>query len=408
MNVKKLFDPEPLGYAQMSLFILIELLLIFDKTFSKFHLFGPFYLYDFLLILLTLFSGIKIVKNRTKLLYWPILVLVGVSTLYLFYSYFILHSPVNYSVRQFAVIVYIATVYIIFLSFINTETLKFNIRFLILLGIAAFALQLAYHVYNFIFHDNFIGSLFNEFNYFSEMAFMALFLFEVYILVYISKWWKWLLIFLFLLLISTLGHQGSAIIVSSLILGLYFVLQVDLYKKYILLLAGIACIYGMFAFFPQYFLDHNSMWRYIYWKITLKDIFEHYYGIFGHGFGVQFTTPEVLETMSKDINSPWFEVRPEEKYLTPMHNSFITIAYHIGFVFMLLIFIPLKNMFTYIFKRSSENSSKEKDFLTLSMFAVMGWASFHVILELPHSSALFWLIYFSTAYLFSNNKNRVI
>ena len=407
MKIKELLSPKPLGYAQMSLFILIELLLIFDKTFSKFHLFGPFYLYDFLLILLTFFSGVLLIKNRVKLLYWPILVVIVISVVYLFYSYFILHTPVNYTIRQFAVIIYIATVYIIFHSFITHETIKFNIKFFVLIGIGAFVLQIGYHVYNFFFQENFTDTLFTGFNYFSEMGFMALFLFEAFILVFLHKWWKWLLILIFLVLISTLGHQGSAVIITSLVIGLYFILNVSLYKKILLIVAGIISIYGMFTFFPQFFLDQNSLWRYIYWKITLKDIFEHYYGVLGHGFGVSFTTPEVLETMNQDINSPWFELRPEENYLTPMHNSFITIAYHIGFVFMLLIFLPLKNMFAYIFKRNEQIASLEKDFLTLSMLGVIGWSSFHVVLELPHSSALFWLIYFSTAYLFSKNNKGI-
>ena len=107
--------------------------------------------------------------------------------------------------------------------------------------------------------------------------------------------------------------------------------------------------------------------------------------------------------MKEQINSLWFEVRPEEQYLTPMHNSFLTIAYHIGFLPMLMIFIPLIPVFVYPFKR--KNPTKEKDFLTLAVIAAIGWSSFHVVLELPHSSAFIWLIYFTTVYQFQVSKS---
>jgi len=51
-KLKKWLNPAPLGYIQMFLFILIELLLIFGKQFSKFHLVWQLHLYDALLFIL--------------------------------------------------------------------------------------------------------------------------------------------------------------------------------------------------------------------------------------------------------------------------------------------------------------------------------------------------------------------
>jgi hypothetical protein len=407
MQLKKYFDPTPLGYIQMSLFILIELLLIFDKTFSKFNLFGPLYLYDALLIMLTIISGVYIVKVKIRLTIWPIQLLIGVASIYLIYSYFILDSPLNYTIRQFALIVYIVNIYLVFHAFINSKAHKFNVRFYIVLGMLSLAFQIGFHFYNFVFKENYISTLFGEFHYFSEMGFMALFIFQVYILVYWNSFWKWAILAFFLLLITTLGHQGSTTILFFTILGSYIFIHSGRYQKISIFSIAIIGIGGLFLFLPSYFLDTNTLWRLIYWKITLKDIFVDYYGVLGHGFGVKFTTPEILEAMSSQIDSPWFELRPEEQYLSPMHNSFLTIAYHVGFVFMLLIFLPLKNMFLYLFDRDKLKPTKEKDFLALLLLGMIMWSSFHVVLELPHSSALFWLVYFSTIYEFNQKPKSL-
>ncbi|MTI38029.1 hypothetical protein E1140_00855 [Fulvivirga lutimaris] len=260
--------------------------------------------------------------------------------------------------------------------------------------------QIGFHIYNFAFKENYSNRLFDDFNYFSEMGFMALFLFEVFLLVYLKKWWKWVVLLSFLLLITTLGHQGSSIVLFFTILGTYIFFHLEKFKKAVISGVTILGIFALIFFLPSQFLDDNTLWRLLYWKITLKDIFIDYYGVLGHGFGVKFTTPEILEAMRTQLNSPWFEVRPEEEYLTPMHNSFITIAYHLGFAFMLLIFLPLKNMFLYLINRANFNPTRERDFLALALLGLIMWSSFHVVLELPHSSALFWLVYFSTIYEF--------
>lgn len=400
MKINNKLSTGILGSIQMSLFILIELLLLFDKTFSKFNLIGPFYLYDAILIFLTIISTVYIIKARISLTIWPIQLLVGVAFIYLIYSYFIINSPLNYTIRQFALIVYLMNIYLIFHALINTNAHMLNIKFCIILGFLAVICQIGFHFYNFTFKENYLSSLFDDFNYFSEMGFMALFLFEVFLLVYLEKWWKWVVFLMFLMLILTLGHHGSSIIICFSVLGIYIFIHSKKYLKIVIIGSTIIAIGALFLFLPSYFLDHNTLWRLLYWKITLKNIFVDYYGVLGHGFGVKFTTSEILEVMRNELNSPWFEVRPEEQYLTPMHNSFITIAYHVGLIFMLLIFFPLKSMFIYIVDRYNSNPTAEKDFLALSLLGLIMWSSFHVVLELPHSSALFWLIYFSTIYEF--------
>ena len=169
-------------------------------------------------------------------------------------------------------------------------------------------------------------------------------------------------------------------------------------------MAAIAVAVALFYLVPSHFQYVNSLWRLIYWKYAMKDILLNYYGFIGHGFGLKYITQEAMDALRNVIDSPWFEVRPEEQYITPMHNSFITIGYHIGFVFVFLLLIPLKKMFVYFFNRKNQETSLQKDFIVLSLIGVVVWTNFHVVLELPHSSAFFWLIYFTTIYLFNFKK----
>ena len=137
-----------------------------------------------------------------------------------------------------------------------------------------------------------------------------------------------------------------------------------------------------------------------------KGIIE-YYGILGHGFGGPFITESMNQSFLLELNSIHFDVNPEEKFLTPMHNSFVTIMFHVGIIPGLLILAPLKNAFQSVFSYKKENLP-ETMFLFLSFVGFAVWASFNVILELPHSSAFFWLMYFSVIYEFrSKNENTI-
>lgn len=405
-KLKKWLVPAPLGYTQMFLVILIELLLIFGKEFSKFQLTGQLHLYDLLLLLLTAGAGINLIKKINKEWNIPILTILGASILYLLYSYFSKLGPLNYMVRQYALFVYLGCMFVIFYSYIDQKSNQFNIRFLALIGVTALALQIGYHVYNFIFTEGFGSIFFTGFNYYSLLGFMALFVFEAYLLVYINKWWKWPLLFLFFILSFTMGHHSSAIIGSATVLGAFIFIRSRLPLKIALFVSAIIGVYSLYTLLPEYFQDHNSLWRLLYWKMSLKEIVVDYYGILGHGFGVKFTSQEILDAMRYQLDSPWMEVRPKEQYLSPMHNSFITMAFHVGLIFVIVLFIPLKRAIGYIFNRSENNPQPQKDFLILSLIGVFTWSNFHVVLELPHSSAFFWLIYFTTVYHFNSDEKQ--
>jgi len=403
-----LFKPSSFGIIQMSTFILVELLLIFGKQFSKFHLFGPFHLADTCLLILAFFACISFLMRQKIILVKPVIALIAISLLYLSYSYFAELGPLNYLIRQFALFVYLICLYLIFFSYADDNTNRYNVNFLILVGVVAAALQIGYHFYNLLAQSHYPSKLFVQFNYFSLLGFMAIFLFEATVLVYLKRWWKWPLAAAVLLLLFTMGHHSSALLTFLAVAGAYSFLRSNWSLKIPLIMATVIVPILLFKFVPSYFQDHNSMWRLIYWKYSLKDIFLNYYGVLGHGFGVKYVNQEILDALRNQINSPWMDVRPEEQYLSPMHNSFITIAFHVGFVFLIFLVLPLRNALKYMIDRGKNNPTLSKDFLIISLIGVSVWSCFHVVLELPHSSSFFWLIYFSTIYVFNYSSEDKI
>ncbi len=401
MKKQSLLSSRPLHPIQMGFFILIELLLIFGGTFSKFNLYGPFYLYDTALFILGLISAFYFVKQTNKEWNWPVLVLLILSFLYLLYSFFITHNPTNYIIRQYALFIYLGIVWLIFSSFVNDNYQKYNVRFIVIIAIASVALQIGHIMYLSVFTDGF--SLFTSMNYFSKMSLVGTIVAGAYVMVFIkTPLYKWLLAMAYIALTTTLGHS-SAFLAAFAIVVTYVILQLPNRVK----IAG-AIIMGLsiLAFFlllPQ-FSDKNAEWRLVFWKHSLIDIIKNYYSILGHGFGVPYPTQATLDALRENLNSPWFEVRPEEMYTSPMHNSFITLAFHIGLLPSLLVFFPLLKPFKKTILTNSNLRNPHADFLILSWVGLAVWSSFNVVLELPHTSAYIWLVYFSLIYQFRSSK----
>jgi len=207
-RVKSFFKTDPIHPAQMGLFILIELLLIFGKEFSKFHLFWQFHLYDFLLLLLALYCLILFLKRSGKFLIWPLIGLLGFSFIYLLYSYFLNIGPTQYIVRHYALFIYLACAHLIFSSIVDETKNDLNIKFIILIGIVSIPIQVGTHIYNFITIENY--PLFNRFNYFSLLGVMGIIVSGAYVLIYQSNILRKAGFFALILFISvTLGHASA-------------------------------------------------------------------------------------------------------------------------------------------------------------------------------------------------------
>jgi hypothetical protein len=388
----------------MGLFILFELQLIFGKQFTTFHIVGPLHLSDLVLAILAI-SGLVliIVKKITLPLYWPLFGLLGISFIYLIYSFSAALGPLNYIIRHYALFIYLGLSFIIFYSFADDEKQKINVRFILLMGILALVSQILFHGYNFATVEGYYTQLFSRFNYWTELVMPGLVIIEVWALCFLKKNALKIITALSVLFLSTtLGH-ASAFLACFVPIIIYFLLIFKI-KHWIIITSVIVSMVSLFIFLPQ-FSDVNAMWRILYWREILKEGFLNYYGVFGHGFGGAFITESMNQTFLNELGSIHFDVNPEEKFLTPMHNSFVTIMFHIGIIPGLLIFVPLKNAFQWAFNYKIEHAASKK-FLFLSFMGFVVWASFNVILEMPHSSAFFWFIYFSVLYEFRDPEEK--
>jgi hypothetical protein len=149
----------------------------------------------------------------------------------------------------------------------------------------------------------------------------------------------------------------------------------------------------------SFFTDANAQWRLVYWGLTLKGIFVDRVGIFGMGFGVPYSDDEVAYILQVVNGFTAQQSDDLEKYLSPMHNSFITIAFHIGFAFSFFIIYPLLKILVSIISGRFK-SNLNFLFLSLTLVAFSVWSATNVILELPHSSLLYWLLFLAFIYLY--------
>jgi O-antigen ligase len=119
------------------------------------------------------------------------------------------------------------------------------------------------------------------------------------------------------------------------------------------------------------------------------------YGLIGNGFGIPFFDYDLVQELYSRLGSMGFfdPSRPNETYLSTGHNFFLTLAFTIGFIPALLIVAPFVSAFRYLLFQSQP--AREAEFLLLSLTGASTWAAFNVIVELPHSAGLFWLIYFT-------------
>lgn len=399
MRKLRFLSPSPLHPFQLGLFILIELLLILGKDFAKLRLFWHFHLYDFSLLLLAVISAVTILlRKKSFSVYWPLLLLLGISFAYLIYSLVSQLGPLNYILRHYALFAYLGCFYLIFAAFIDPKRNQFNIRFIALVGVMAVGLQVLKHLYGLMATDDY--RLFEEFNQYSLLAIPGIIVMSGKVLVDLENQYLKYLLYAFLLFLSTTLGFSSAFLATFTVLFIYLILSGKPIHKIMLASVLVLSVIAFFLFLPQ-FQDYNAQWRILFWQDIIKEGIYSNYGVIGEGFGKPFMDAELVQKFVDELKAYWFDVIRDEYYLSPMHNSFLTMGFHIGFLPALLILFPLKKPFQYLLFRHRLIKDSQKDFMLLALVGVSVWAGFNVVLELPHSSGFYWLIYFSLVYLFS-------
>ena len=120
-------------------------------------------------------------------------------------------------------------------------------------------------------------------------------------------------------------------------------------------------------------------------------------GIIGNGFGVPFFDEEIIKKLFHDIGSTGFfgSDKPLEAYTSTAHNFFVTVVFSIGLIPAFLMLYPFFKSLSFHFGGDAKGTTPDARFIFMALVGSTVWAAFNVVLELPHSAGLYWLIYFT-------------
>ncbi len=369
---------------------LLVLLTVFGTTFSKFHLFGPLYLHDFLLVL---GCGLTFILLPRRFTNWPINMLIGISVAYLIYSFCRTEAGSTLIIRQFALFGYMTCYYLLSSSY-SKENLGLIIRFQVIFSYTAIILQTFLIGYVIVF-EKFDPTNFHNHYWYSPAVVVGLIIAQATLLLYQKNIFKKVIFSAYLLFLCwTTGH-ASAILAVTAIFGTHVILLLNGWKKLLPIAAMAILIVALMSFVPQ-FKDRNTDWRIFTWEYMVKELATDKYLILGHGFGTPYFSKDLENLLYSKISSTAMleSGKADERYLSPPHNSFLTIMFSIGILPGFLIFVP------YFFivvdaSKTFREIPKESNYFMLMLVGLGVWAGFNVVLELPHSAGFFWLVYFT-------------
>jgi len=375
------------------------LLILLGKTYTKYLILYPyFYLHDVLLIIIALLClvGFNFKKNRI----YSIETLSLIGILYLIFSFIIIDFDVNtsgyYIFRQFAIFGYLISFYIIIKRvFALKEAEDCFIKSIQFFGVVCFIIQLIY-ISNLILNTD--VPIVNERNSYSPIIIMGFFVLTSFILTAsFTNFFKFILLSLTIVVSYSIGHD-SVYLGLIIIIATYFFIYSKKNIRIGIIVLSILIGVLVILYVPS-FTDVNMQWRLIFWKDVISKIGDNYL-ILGDGFGAPYASNETIENLNNLMlnNGYSAQIFGDEKYLTAPHNSFLSMFLHIGVLSVLLLLYP----FAKVFYSGVDLKNKKTMFLLLSLIGMVVFSFFNVILELPHSSSIFWVVYF--VLIFKLNK----
>lgn len=372
------------GIADIGLYSLLFGLLLLGRRFTGPIVFEAICIHDFILAILALLC---LIRHKFQFQVTSLLIVFGVAVAYLLVSllwpryYDLSEAPATWiiTLRQFALFGYGIGYYILMIS--SYSSIKDKIVFFELFGVLGFAVNLLYCA-NIIFTGRYDFS--TEFHYyFSQGAVVASFLGVTAVLLNRSVGFfvKVTVVLLGLMMSSMTGHVSAVAVTGLICLVCIWNASSKLRLRLLTVILSGLVVVGVF-FLPQ-FWDANASWRWTFWSNSMKIVLLDNWGIFGEGFGVPYD-PAFLESgLFRNVAYPEKEV-----FLSPGHNSFVTIFFCIGLLPGLLLFSPYRVLFA----RPKNLNKRQRLFLQLGLAAITIWASFHVFLELPHASGVYWAL----------------
>ena len=368
---------------------LILFTILFGTYFTKQPVFGPLYLHDACLLLIVSIASIRIASRYT---FQPIIILLLISIIYLILSLVMRSGLTTVILRQYALFGYCLMFYILFNKTFQEGSYAIHIRFLRLCGIISLILQCVF-VFVVIIQGN---NPLLDYNYFSPAIVIGLIVAASAWMAYVKDVRAKLAGFLAILaLVLTTGHS-SAFLAVFLAGFTFLFLKVNAKSKSIIIWTGLISIFLLWLFLPQ-FQDANANWRMMIWGHILQNSITQQFGLIGNGFGVPFFDEEIIKSLYHDIGATGFfgTDKPFEAYNSTAHNFFITVVFSIGLIPALLILYPFFKSIPFHFKADKLRATSDAEFIFMALIGSTVWAAFNVVLELPHSAGLYWLIYFT-------------
>lgn len=378
--------------AAILFFLDLTALTLLGKTYSKFQIlsFGSntghgLFAHDLLILVVAMLCLFQFRWKKNRLFFVEFV--IALSLIYLVYSFFIIEAKnYFYVIRQYSVFGYIGIGYLITKHFFEEGVLKNTPKIILFLGFCSILIQLIYSINLYL-----LDSLdFNQRNAYSPMIKIGIIFFSVYVVTSskINTIYKAPL-FVFCFLISlTIGHD-SVYLSMVLSASIYIFIISSKKLKFFISFVLIVLFFITMNHIPS-FTDVNANWRLIFWEDMAKRIADNYF-LIGEGFGVNLVSEETLKTLNSLMSSHGHNVSivGEERFTNGPHNSFLTITFHNGLISLLAIFAPL------LYYAIKVWPIKNPILFTMLVFiGISVLAFFNVILELPHSSSIYWLVFF--------------
>jgi hypothetical protein len=370
-------------------YLLILGLICFGTGFSKFHVIGPLYLHDLVLLIATI---AVLISPPAKLPFLPVLIVSAISLLYLIVSLFTSTAPFTIIIRQYAIFGYMICYYLLYLKSFRGSDHELEVKFLIRTGILCLGIQAIFILYRFV---NGL-SILADYNYFTPITVLGIVVAATYFLVFIDNLFYKVCFFGLALVLSLSTGHSSAFLSVFTVGAFYLFFRSTHISKMIIIVLIVLAVFSLYIFLPQ-FQDVNAGWRLITWEYTISNMVNQNFGLIGEGFGVPYFDDYLINKLFVEVGGTGFfgPANVDEPYLSSVHNSYLTICFSIGLLPGLLILYPFYKMFFYLATRRYKGT-READFLFLSLIGLSVWVSFNQILEVPHSTGLFWLVYFAS------------
>lgn len=366
------------------LFFIIVCLLVGGRDFAKISLIGPLYLADFLYLLLFIYV---VVKSGFRFFLPFNLLIYLYSACLLIYSLFVSSASLDVVLRQYMIVFYAATIYFVVSDIYLIDAVDDAVSMLKNISDISVVLQVLYLAVILVSGQFKLGG----FNYLSPMVVVGVLIWvakEVSLYNYSLR--GLIAILIGIILSVTFGHSSAVLAVIVMMFSLT-IFKSSLNVRIYSVLVSLFLVAFAFWYFPS-LIDVNASWRLVYWFDAIERLYENRSYIFGEGFGELYANDKTHYIFLHYFDSSNDLAVDGEGYVKAFHNSYITMFFHLGLISLYFIYPQIRSLF---FSDRVYQVDSNFLFLSISLIGLSVWAAFNVILELPLSAHLYWLVFYS-------------